>query len=71
MISTASPALNARSAEEPASSQPARVSGGAAEDRGDEHAAYPVRDPLDGRLLRLRLLDQPDQVRQLGVPAGP
>ena len=69
MISTASPALKARSAVEPAE-QPARQGdGGGGQHRGDEHAAYPVRDTLDGRLLCLRLLHQSDQVRQLGVRA--
>ena len=69
MISTASAALNACSAGAPASSQPASVRPDASEHRGNEHAADPVGQPLDGRLLRLGLLDQGDQVRELGVAA--
>ena len=69
MISTASPALNACSAGDPASSQPARVADGADEHRGHEHAADPVGHPLDRGLLRLGLLDQADQPGELGVAA--
>jgi hypothetical protein len=41
------------------------------EHRGHEHAADPVGEPLDGRLIRLGMLDQRDQLRHLGVLAGP
>ena len=51
-----------------AGQQPARQGGdGAGQHGGDEHAADPVGQPLDGGLLRLCLLDQPDQLRQLGI----
>ena len=69
MISTASAALNARSAgaarEQPAGQRQGRRH----QHGGHEDAADPVGEPLDGRLLRLGLLDQGDQVRELGVAA--
>ena len=71
MISTASAALTACSAGLPAASHP----GQGQRDRGqrhqrDEHPADPVGQPLDARLVRLRPLDQGDQVRELGVLTG-
>ena len=53
--------------------QPARQGeGGAGQDDGDEHAADPVRRPLDARLLRLGLLDHRLSSRDscVSLPAG-
>ena len=71
MISTASAALTAGSAGLPGRQPPGQGQRRGGQHHRDEHPADPVGQPLDARLVGLRPLDQRDQVRQLGVLAGP
>ena len=69
MISTATAAVNAKVAASPVAEPEAERGDGERDHDRDEDAGDAVGEPLDGRLARLRVLDEPRDLRQRGVLA--